>query len=39
MPPLAFRDVGVDWELWLPVQGEPLPKRFKMVKKQRKVSR
>ena len=22
---LAFRDVGVEWELWLPVQGEPLP--------------
>ena len=27
---LAFRDVGVDWELWLPVQGEPLPKRLKI---------
>jgi hypothetical protein len=33
---LVFRDVGVDWELWLPVQGEPLPKRLKMVSKQRK---
>ena len=32
---LAFQDVGVDWELWLPVQGEPLPKRFKVVQKQR----
>ena len=28
---LAFRDTGVDWELWLPVEGEPLPKRFKIV--------
>jgi hypothetical protein len=32
---LAFKDVGVDWELWLPVQGEPLPKRFKVVQKAR----
>jgi hypothetical protein len=32
---LAFQDVGVDWELWLPVQGEPLPKRLKVVQKQR----
>jgi hypothetical protein len=32
---LAFQDVGVDWELWLPVQGEPLPKRFKVVQKRR----
>ena len=28
---LAFQDIGVDWELWLPVQGEPLPKRLKVV--------
>ena len=33
---LVFGDVGVDWELWLPVQGEPLPKRLKTVGKQRK---
>ena len=33
---LAFQDVGVDWELWLPVQGEPLPKRLKVVQKRRK---
>jgi hypothetical protein len=33
---LAFKDVGVDWELWLPVQGEPLPKRLKVVQKARK---
>jgi hypothetical protein len=26
---LAFRDTGVAWELWLPVQGDPLPVRFK----------
>ena len=32
---LAFQDTGVDWELWLPVQGEPLPKRFKVVQKRR----
>jgi hypothetical protein len=32
---LAFHDVGVDWELWLPVQGEPLPKRLKVVQKRR----
>jgi hypothetical protein len=32
---LAFHDVGVDWELWLPVQGEPLPKRFRVVQKRR----
>ena len=28
---LTFHDVGVDWELWLPVQGEMLPKRIKIV--------
>jgi hypothetical protein len=32
---LAFQDVGVDWELWLTAQGEPLPKRLKVVQKQR----
>ena len=32
---LSFQDVGVDWELWLPVQGEPLPKRFKVLQKSR----
>ena len=32
---LAFRDVGVDWELWLPVQGEALPKRLKVLQKRR----
>jgi hypothetical protein len=32
---LAFQDVGVDWELWLPVKGDPLPKRFKVVQKRR----
>ena len=32
---LAFHDVGVDWELWLPTQGDPLPKRFKVVQKSR----
>jgi len=32
---LAFKDVGADFELWLPIQGEPLPKRFKVVQKGR----
>ncbi len=32
---LAFHDVGVDWELWLPVEGDPLPKRLKVVQKGR----
>ena len=32
---LAFRDLGVEWEVWLPVQGEPLPARFKTVDKHR----
>jgi hypothetical protein len=32
---LAFKDVGADWELWLPAKGEPLPKRFRIVQKRR----
>jgi hypothetical protein len=28
---LAFQDVGADWEVWIPIEGEPLPKRFKVV--------
>ena len=32
---LAFHDVGVDWDIWLPVQGEPLPKRLRIVQKRR----
>jgi hypothetical protein len=32
---LSFQDAGVDWELWLPVEGEPLPRRFKVVQKGR----
>ena len=32
---LAFKDVGVEWDLWLPVDGEPLPKRFKVVQTKR----
>ncbi len=32
---LAFQDVGVDWELWLPADGDPLPTRFKVVQKSR----
>jgi hypothetical protein len=26
---LAFHDTGVEWELWLPVEGDPLPRRLK----------
>jgi hypothetical protein len=33
---LVFHDVGVEWELWLPVQGDPLPRRLKNVAKSRK---
>jgi hypothetical protein len=33
---LAFKDVGVDWDLWLPVKGDPLPKRLKVVQKKRR---
>jgi hypothetical protein len=32
---LAFKDTGVDWELWLPVDGDPVPKRLKVVQKRR----
>ena len=32
---LKFQDVGVRWELWLPVKGESLPKRFKTVQEKR----
>jgi hypothetical protein len=32
---LAFQDTGVDWELWLPEKGEPLPRRFKVVQTSR----
>jgi len=33
---LAFKDVGVDWDIWLPVQGDPLPLRLTVVQKSRK---
>ena len=33
---LKFQDLGVRWELWLPVRGEPLPKRFKTTQEKRK---
>lgn len=32
---LAFKDVGVDWDVWLPVKGDPLPLRLKVVQKGR----
>ncbi len=33
---LAFRDIGVNWEIWLPVEGPPLPKRLKVEQTRRK---
>ena len=33
---LAFRDTGVNWEIWLPVEGAPLPKRLKVEQTRRK---
>jgi hypothetical protein len=32
---LAFQDTGVEFDLWLPEAGEPLPKRFRVVQKHR----
>jgi len=32
---LAFQDIGVDWDLWLPVEGDPLPRRLKVLLKTR----
>lgn len=32
---LAFQDTGVDYELWIPVEGDPLPKRYKVTQKAR----
>ena len=29
---LAFKDVGVEWQLWLPAKGEPLPRRLKVIR-------
>jgi hypothetical protein len=33
---LRFVVPAVDWELWLPEQGDPLPKRLKVVQKKQK---
>jgi hypothetical protein len=33
---LAFQDVGVAFDLWIPVSGEPLPKRFRVQQTARK---
>jgi hypothetical protein len=32
---LAFQDTGVDWEVWLPTEGEKLPRRLKVLQKGR----
>ena len=32
---LAFKDTGVEWEIWVPVDGDPLPKRMKVTLKAR----
>jgi len=29
---LSFADEGVSWELWLPVEGDPLPVRLRVVR-------
>lgn len=29
---LAFTDEGVAWDLWLPVEGEPLPRKLRVVR-------
>jgi hypothetical protein len=36
---LAFHDKGVDWEIWLPVSGDPLPRRMRIVNKTAKTPR
>jgi hypothetical protein len=36
---LAFQDTGVNWEIWLPVSGEPLPRRMRIVNKTGKTPR
>lgn len=33
---LAFNDEGVQWELWLPVDGEPLPRKMRVVQTKRR---
>jgi hypothetical protein len=33
---LHFAAPAVDWELWLPEQGDPLPKRLKVVQKKQR---
>lgn len=33
---LSFIMPGIEWELWLPTQGDPLPKRLKVIEKKRK---
>jgi hypothetical protein len=33
---LSFQDVGVDWQIWIPVSGEPLPKQIQMTYKKRR---
>jgi hypothetical protein len=30
---LAYQHPGVDWDLWVPEQGDPLPKQFKITDK------
>jgi hypothetical protein len=32
---VAFQEAAADFDLWIPAQGEPLPKRFKVVQKNR----
>jgi hypothetical protein len=35
---LSFVMPGIDWDLWIPTQGDPLPKRLKVIEKKQKGS-
>ena len=36
---VAYRHPGVDWDLWVAEQGDPLPKRFRVTDKTRTPAR
>jgi hypothetical protein len=33
---LSFQDVGIDWQVWIPASGEPLPKQAQLTYKKRR---
>ena len=35
---LDFQDVGVDWQVWIPASGDPLPKQLQLTYKKRRGS-